>query len=166
LMVPFDFAQRVLRDGFRHQIQWQHEVQRAAGRTAETGEPRFAVPGLVYILEVHVRQYRLLRSVEQCTECIGLLAERIRPKVRVGAVLLRRHARRVGLCGVQSALWPRKDAGKECQRSCQPSHWRLGDQPHPLLAHRMANASLWSPGQFWYVLPGFASRLQRYPKHN
>ncbi len=32
------------------------------------------------------------------------------------------------------------------------------------LAHGLATASLWSTGQFWYVLPRFASRLQRHPK--
>jgi len=79
LMVPFDYAQReLLSDGstapspyfsanptllgvlgasaqvFRHQVQWHHEIQLIASRAAETSQPRFAVSGLVYFLQVHV----------------------------------------------------------------------------------------------------------------
>ena len=43
-------------------------------------ESRFAVSGLVYVLQVHVRQHRLLRRVEQRSECLSILAERLRPE--------------------------------------------------------------------------------------
>ena len=65
------------------------------------------------LLQVHVRQHRLLRRVEQCPECLSLLAERLRSEIGVGAVLLRCHSRPFSLCGLRPSLWPRKGLGQE-----------------------------------------------------
>jgi hypothetical protein len=147
LMVPFDYAQRVLqpnsscgtppctapspyfaanptlysvlgnsrrrrRHCFRHQVQWHHEIRLIASGAAEAADSRFAVSGLVYLLQVHVRQHGVLRRVEQCPECLGILAERLRSEIGVGAMLLRRHSRPFSLCGLRPSFWARKDGGE------------------------------------------------------
>src|ERR1700721_4215789 len=54
------------RDDFRHPVQRQYEIQCIASRASETDESRFAVPSLVYVLQVYVRQHGVLRRMEQC----------------------------------------------------------------------------------------------------
>ncbi len=114
LMVPFDYAQRVLlpiplarlhrvpllapslpqnptlytvlgnplraarAPQFGHTIERHDGVQLIAGCTAEADDPRSAIPGVLHLLQVHVRQHRLLRSLEQRPQRLGLLAERVR----------------------------------------------------------------------------------------
>src|SRR5438270_6981513 len=79
---------RIERYCFGYQIQRHDEIQLIASRGAEADESRFAVSGRLYVLQVHVRQHRLLRSMGQCSECLGILAERLRPEVGVCSVLL------------------------------------------------------------------------------
>ena len=76
---------------------------------------RSAVSSLLYLLQVHVRQHGVLRRVEQCPECLSILAECLRSAGGVGAVLLRCHPRPFSLCGLRSSLWTRQDVGQERQ---------------------------------------------------
>ena len=51
-------------DEIGHQVERQYEIQRTPSRAAEADDARFAIPSRVYVFQVHVRQHRVLRSVE------------------------------------------------------------------------------------------------------
>ncbi len=108
---------------------------------------RFAVSGLLYVLQVHVGQHGLLRSVEQCPQCLGILAERLRSERGVGAMLLRCHARHFSLCGLRPSLWAwQSRLPKTSNKVVDAVIGGWAGQPHRRFPHRLAIARLGSSG--------------------
>jgi hypothetical protein len=124
LMVPFSYTQRELEPNSscstppctapspffsqnstfyntidrRHSIERHHDVQLLAGGTPEGNEQGLAISGVLHLLQVHVEQHRLLWSLEQRSERVGVLAEHLRSEGGMGALLLRCHSHHLCVC--------------------------------------------------------------------